>query len=55
MTDICEPTVQDAGAEKEQDADKVYGADEEPGPGQETADQRRQRRLARELALRALI
>jgi len=55
MTDTCEPTVQDAGAEMEQDAHKVCGADEELGTGQESADQRRQRRLMRELALRALI
>ena len=43
------------GTDKEADPQKAHGAGKVPGPGEETAEQRRQRRRVRELALRALV
>jgi hypothetical protein len=61
MTATGEPIVKDAGNRTPRNPSEELGPSEErgpadePGPGEETAEQRRQRRLLRELALRALI
>jgi hypothetical protein len=67
MTGLGDPIAKDAGKQtaknpgdeqgldEEQRLVKEHDRGEEHGPSEETAEQRRQRRLQRELALRALI